>query len=126
MKKLILLLTFIGIATYCHSQTFKKVFKSVYSEYRNGEWVDELVKYPDELYLIMDGNEITINNQTEAKYKTYGDVRRTYYTTHTANFWNALDKNGRNCTLLMKTSESSTSISISIIYRGYCYEYITE
>jgi hypothetical protein len=126
MKKLLAIITFMAISTYCHSQTFKKVFKSIYSEYKNNEWVDQLVNYPDALYLILNGNEITINNQTEAKYVTYGDVRRTYYPTHTASFWNALDKNGRSCTILMKTSENSNSISLSILYYGYCYEYITE
>lgn len=128
MKKLLTLIAFLTITNSGYSQSFRKVQKSIYIEYINGRWVESLVKYPDDMYIMMYKNEISINNQSDAKYYTYGSPERQYFYTHTTYTWDAYDKKGRNCTIMMKTSESSSVMNLEVLYlrESYGFEYITE
>jgi len=128
MKKTILVIAFLTIATFGYSQSFSKVYKSIYIEYINGSWVERLSKYPDDMYVMFNKNEISINNESEAKYYTYGNSQKQYFYDHTTYTWNAFDKRGNSCVIMMKTSPTSPTTNLEVLYLkyNYGYEYIME
>jgi len=128
MKKVLLIITLFFIISVSYSQSYNKVYKAIYIRYVNGKWVDEIVKYPEGLYITINGSKIKINNQRNDSYLTYGDYEKTTFSTHESYTWSCLDKDGEDCFFMMKKLVDYNSTIIDIYYpkKGYGYEYITE
>jgi hypothetical protein len=102
MKKAIFLLFAIAITTLCQSQNFNKVYRASYLKYIDGKWVNDVDKYPEDVFIILNDSEIKITNKNESKYITYGEKKNTKYETYDCNSWSAYDKNGKDCEFIMK------------------------
>jgi len=116
MKKLLLLLSFALISTFCHSQTVNKVYKSVYVSYYNGDWHDEKTMFPLDMYVTINKNSITINNDDKTSVMTYGDCDKKVFERHISYTWNAIDKDGERCSFMMKLDRYGKGEVNSIYY----------
>jgi hypothetical protein len=129
MKKFLLFLLAINlISLSAKCQEFRKIYKANFIEYSNGVWTTEKSSYPDGLVITFNGREVSINNTAEYKFYTYGDVeKRTFDDSYTAG-WDAVDKDGRNCYLMMRMFNDSRAMIVTIAYlkERYGFEYITE
>lgn len=96
MKKIILLLVFAITSVISYSQNFNKVYRASYIKYEGGRWVDDVTRYPENMFLILDGSEVKITNESESKYITYGNPKITKYETHNCSTWSAYDQKGRD------------------------------
>lgn len=128
MKKTLLIIIALFTISASYSQTHNKVYKAVYIKYINGEWVDDIVRYPQDLYVTINGSKIKINNQRKDSYVTYGNYEKSTFSTHDCYSWSCLDKDGNDCVFMMKKPTDDDAITIDIFYpkKGYGYEYITE
>lgn len=129
MKKIKLLLLFLVISLVGFSQNFNKVYKSTclkYS-YQQQKWNDVMAKYPENMYITINGNDIKINNESQSHFKTYGVPEKSTYETHLAYSWDCLDKEGNSCTFIMKKFNSGDLV-LSFLYSSekIMFEYIIE
>ena len=128
MKKLSLLLIAIVLSIASYSQaTFYKVTHTYYRVYENDRWVDEKDHNTmnEDLYAIVDGSKIRFTNNAESSFVTYGSPKENDYGTHTTTTWNAYDKSGRECYLMIKQSSTeSTNASILIMYDSQSFEFL--
>ena len=128
MKKIVIftLAMIISIATY--SQDFYKVIKSNFVKYEYDEWVCKKTVYPEDLYIVVDGDEIKINNAKSSVYKAYGNSEKKVFSNHTSNTFNAIDRNGKDCHIIIKRSTSGAGSSVSIFYfeDALGFEYILD
>ena len=128
MKKLLLVVTLLLVTTFCYSQSFNKVYKATYIKYINGRWVDGESTYPESMFIIMEGSEIKITNESESKFITYGDYQKTSYNDFVCYSWNCYDKKGNDCTFMMKKPYEGKRMVLMFIYSSLNVglEYITE
>ena len=127
MKKLTLLSVAIVLSFASYSQaTFYKVMHTYYRVYENKQWVQEKDHDTrnEDLYAIIDGSKIRFTNNAESSFVTYGSPIDNDYGTHTTTTWNAYDKSGNECYLMIKQSSTeSTNASILIMYDMQSFEF---
>lgn len=126
MKSIKLLLLCLAISCLSYAQNFNHIYKSIYSEHNGYEWVEITSAYPNDMYLILNGSDISINNDDKSKFKTYGSSRTSNYETHICYSWNCVDKDGRQCVFIMKRFISSNTWVMSFVYSDtkQMFEYI--
>jgi hypothetical protein len=126
MKKIKLVLLSILICSIAFSQNFNHIYKSVYSEFNGYEWVTKSSAFPTDMYLVLNGNDISINNNDNSKFKTYGSSTKDEYDTHTCYSWRCVDKDGRDCMFLMKRYKSPVFFVMSFVYsdKRQMFDYI--
>jgi hypothetical protein len=126
MKKIILLIALTLIATFTFAQSYNKVYKATYIQYINGRWVDGEYNYPDNMYIILNKNNIRITNNKNASYITYGSSTKKYYDGFECSSWDCYDVDGKSLTFIMKYFYEKKLWVMMFVYNGYGYEYITE
>lgn len=110
MKKITLVLLLLTSALIGKSQEFNKVIKSTYEVYDDGKWVTKQTEYPTGIYIILDGDEITINNNAHSKFKTYGDPEKSQENKSTFYTWKCVDDKGKDCVFIMTFVGSKLAI----------------
>lgn len=96
-------------------------------QYINEQWVDKDYTYPNKMFVIVEGYNVKITNESESKFILYGEMETSTYSTHTTYSWDCYDKDGRSCRFILKKSNGGTS-TISILYSEllYCFQYSVE
>jgi hypothetical protein len=76
----------------------------------------------------LDGDKVKINNGQKSVFLTYGNPEKNTYPNHIATTYNAISKDGKDCSVITKTNYQSSAVSISIFYfqDGVGFEYILE
>ena len=110
------------------SQSFNKVTTSMFAKYINSQWVTKLTEYPQQMYIVLNDFDITINNEDESHYRIYGSSQKNTYPTHEVYTWNCLDKKGVACLFMMKYFYDTQSYVFSFLYsrKNEMYEYYIE
>ncbi len=113
----------ISFATY--SQNYYEVTSCRLLIYETGDWKSKKTTFPKDMYIKIDEQNISINNENESNYDIYGDCEKTNHTKHTTYTWSAYDKEGNDCTIMLKINKKSKASSISIYYFEdlYGFEY---
>lgn len=126
MKKITLMIALLLLWGASFSQKFNKVYRSIYSTYDYGEWVTKDSRYPQSMYITLDGSDIMINNDAESHYKTYGNSSKSTFESHECYTWNCIDRKGISCLFMMKRFYESGTYVFCFVYRGYMFEYVIE
>lgn len=126
MKKYILTISLMLSAVFCYSQDFNKVYRATVYFYRYGEWVKGESNYPERMYVILDGYNIKITNESESRYVTYGNPSKNKTSEYEANTWNAYDKKGDQCLFIIKKYYAYERLEMTILYEGIALEYIVD
>ena len=79
------------------------------------------------MYIIVDGYNIKITNESESKFVLYGEPEITTYSTHSTYTWGCYDKKGNSCKFMLKKSNNgSTTMSILYLQELYTLQYNVE
>lgn len=116
MKKLSLIVVSLLLTMFAYSQpTFHKIVKATRCEFKNDKWVDVETKYVSDMFVIIDGFNITVGT---AKYRTYGDYEKSISDDHTTFTWKCVNSDGKSCYFMMKQfkPEVTTHWMYSFIY----------
>ena len=122
MKKLILIISIIFVSTFCHAQTWEKVYSMNFIKYQNGAWVDDKSHEPENTFIMLNGSEVIIKSHEINRYMTYGNNEKTKYDTHIAYTWKCIDKEGDECLFVMKRFNNGTTIYM-IVYKTFGVEF---
>ena len=122
MKKLIIFIALFFISTFCHAQNWEKVSSMNFIKKVNGEWVDEKSINTTNVYVMLKGSEVIVKSNQINRYMTYGDVQSSNYSTHSANLWKCLDKDGDECFFIMKKFTNGTIIYM-VVYNYFGIEF---
>ena len=101
MKKLLLLLL-VFISTTTYAQKFSKVYRASLLVYENDSWITKQNVYPKSIMVITKGNSVKITNEAESSYMTYGEMEKKSYETFECYSWDAYDKDGKQCEIIIK------------------------
>ena len=124
MKKIKLLLVALAVSLTSFSQTFYKVLQADYSTYTDvGGWKVQSTNIPKHIFVIVNGTAIKITNEDESLFVTYSQPIRTEYGTHYAIMWDAYDKKGIDCTIMLRVSYSDKPSCLSVIYNRISFDY---
>jgi hypothetical protein len=117
MKKITMLIiaAFIVI-TSANSQTTDKIFKAVAWVYNNEEWQVVERSYPDNMYITMEGNDITISNESNSRFITYGDSRKENTDRYESYTWDAYDENHKKCIFSITKYFKVSGYSVFALY----------
>lgn len=125
MKKLLLLLL-VSISTITYAQKFSKVYRASLLIYENNEWVTKKNIYPKSIMIITNGNSVKITNENESSYMTYGEMEKKSYETFECYSWDAYDKEGKQCEIIIKDFEKEKIKVFMVMYYkdslGFEYE----
>lgn len=127
MKKLLLLLGFILTTLFATAQTFNKVTECRLEKYEGDKWVVFEKTYPESMFVIVKDKNIKITNQEEEEYEIYGKPDVSKYDSHYAYAWSAINKNAKNCHVMIKTSIEDSKILEVAIFMGdivYAYSFV--
>jgi hypothetical protein len=124
VSKILAILLF--ITTIGFSQNFNKVYKANNYYYANGDWNLLESNYPERVFIITDKNIIKITNQSESRYATYGDAMKLEKADYQQMSWNAYDKDGKSCRIVIKNYHAYDRFSMDIIYDNYALQFICE
>lgn len=102
MKKAVLLVLITLTSIIGYSQKFEKVYRASVIKYDGSKWNSEKDVYPKNIFVITNGWEIKITNEAESKYITYGDVEKIKYEEFDCYSWDAYDKDGKVCQVIIK------------------------
>lgn len=127
MKKAKLLFISILFYSIAFSQEFYKIERASLFLYVDEAWKNVATEYPANMFLNINGSDIRFNNDDKSHYKTYGNSEKTTYQTHTCYSWNCMDKEGKDCTFLIKKFKDGTKI-VCFLYSfdRKLYEYTIE
>jgi hypothetical protein len=115
------------VCASAHSQTFNKVYRSVLSYYQNGSWVQQTSEYPQNMYVIINGDDIRINNVDQSHYITFGNPQKDAYESHTCYTWDCMDKKGESCLFMMKQFKNSQFVFTFVYMQDKTmFEYVIE
>jgi hypothetical protein len=117
MKKILLTLLIIFVSTFCHAQSWDKVYYINFIKFEDGTWVDDKSQETDNTFILIKGSEVIIRAKDINRYMTYGDCQTKNYDTHIASSWKCLDKEGDDCTFIMKRFNNGTIIYMIIYNR---------
>lgn len=127
MKKITLLAITLLLTITSFSQSFDKIIKATKLQWINEEWKIVSTGYPNDMFVIINQDEITIGNY---KFKTYDNPERNIYNTHICYTWKAINENAEKCIFMMKkfNSNLTSHMMYSIVYTNsqIMYEYETE
>jgi hypothetical protein len=134
MKKLFFILLALTFATLCHSQpsepSISKVFRASLLKWNGQNWINQVNKFPETMFMTINGNIITLNTETTSKYYTYGEVQINNYDKYDCWSWSAFDINGKSCEVLLKYYwESKIMIAMFMYYKsniGFEYEMVAD
>ena len=117
MKKITMLIiaAFIVI-TSAIAQTKDKVSKSIAWVYENGKWEVVQRNYPDNMYVVMVGNNITINTETDSRYITYGDSKKENTDSYESDSWDAYDEHSKKCKFSITKYFNTPGYCVFVIY----------
>jgi hypothetical protein len=125
MKKLLLVLL-VSLSTITYAQKFSKVYRASLIAYENEAWVTKQNVYPKSIMVITNGNSIKITNENESSYMTYGEMEKKSYETFECYSWNAYDKEGKQCEIIIKYFEKEKIKVFMVMYYkdslGFEYE----
>lgn len=116
MKKQILAIALTLFTTLSHSQSFSKVIKASVLQYNGSEWITTKTNYPESMFVILKGSEISITNESRSKYITYGDAVRNYRGNCSSTSWKAYDKDGDRCDFMMFKCDDNSNMLITVLY----------
>ena len=122
MKQIKLLLIGLLLSISSFAQQFYKVLDASYATYTDDYgWKTQSTNIPKHIFAIFNDRTIKITNEDESLFVTYGEPLIKTYSTHTATIWDAYDKQGRDCTVMIRSS--NTSCVLSIIYNRVSFDY---
>lgn len=118
MKKIKLLAIGILLSAIAVAQTPYKVLQASSIKWDGYNWNKIKKNFPENMYIVIDGSTISINNDSKSKFFTYGEVEEKKYNTHTSYSWSAIDSKADDCTIIMKMPVSNEDEkSILVIYK---------
>lgn len=126
MKKLITLIIAVFMITFANAQTFERVTKALYYTYENDKWIAGEPIYPNNMFIIMKGNYITITNAADSKYKTYGDSKKEKTKEYESSTWDAYDEQGKACKFTMTKYVDVEGYSVFITYDLVAIQFIAK
>jgi len=125
MKKLLLVLL-VSLSTITYAQKFRKVYRASLLVYENEAWVTKQNVYPKSIMVITNGNSIKITNENESSYMTYGEMEKKSYENFECYSWDAYDKDGKQCEVIIKYFEKEKIKVFMVMYYkdsiGFEYE----
>lgn len=121
-----ILVALLFVTTIGFSQNFHKVYKANAYSYTNGDWSIIESNYPERVFVILDKSEIKVTNQSESRYVTYGDANTLKKSEYEQTSWNAYDKDGKSCKIVLKLYYGYDRFSMDVIYDEYAVQFICD
>lgn len=127
MKKIKLIILSLLITTFCHAQSYNKIYKTTFMRYVNREWVDVESNYPQKMFVILKNDIVTITNEAETKIVTYGTPEKKFTDDGQTWSWDAYDEEGSRCKFVMKQFYDSKNSIFTLAYfqKNIAFQYIT-
>lgn len=109
MKKVLLLIC-LFTTSLVYSQSTSKVTRVEVKVRDGNDFKTYRTTYPTDMELTIKGKVITVTNQTDSRYTTYGDGQRRVTTNYKETEWSALDEDGTRCRVALILYNTGTFV----------------